>query len=187
MGSAAVQLGKAMGARVIATAGSDSKRELCRALGADAVVDYGDAGWVDAVRALAPRGVDLVFDPVGGEVGAQSARCLGFGARLLVVGFAGGTLTQLPANRLLLANASAIGVLWGEVRKREPALASRLAQEIRDWWREGRLHPLEATAFDFARLPEALAALAQRRTCGKAILAMSPMSPTERAGSNSLA
>lgn len=187
VGSAAVQLGKAMGARVIATAGSDSKRELCRALGADAVVDYGDAGWVDAVRALAPRGVDLVFDPVGGEVGVQSARCLGFGARLLVVGFAGGTLTQLPANRLLLANASAIGVLWGEVRKREPALASRLAQEIRDWWREGRLRPLEATAFDFARLPEALAALAQRRTCGKAILTMSPMSPTERAGSNSLA
>lgn len=83
--------------------------------------------------------------------------------------------------------ASAIGVLWGEVRKREPALASRLAQEIRNWWREGRLRPLEATAFDFARLPEALAALAQRRTCGKAILRMSPMSPTERAGSSSLA
>lgn len=170
VGSAAVQLGKLMGARVIATAGSASKRDACLALGADAAVDYTDLKWVDEVRTLAPTGVDVVCDPVGGEIGAQSVRCLAFGARLLVVGFAGGALTQLPANRLLLANASAIGVLWGEVRKRDPGLARQLADEVQAWYREGRLRPLEASVFDFDDAPAALAALEQRQTSGKAVL-----------------
>jgi NADPH2:quinone reductase len=172
VGSAAVQLGKLMGARVIATAGSAAKRDACAALGADETLDYTDAKWVDEVRKLAPQGVDVVYDPVGGDIGAQSVRCLAFGARLLVVGFAGGTLTQLPANRLLLANASAVGVLWGEVRKREPGLARQLGEEIQDWYRQGRLRPLEASVFDFDDAPAALAALERRQTSGKAILLM---------------
>lgn len=173
VGSAAVQLGRQMGARVIATAGSAAKLDACRALGAHEAIDYTDATWVHALRELAPRGVDVVFDPVGGEIGAQSARCLAFGARLLVIGFASGSLTQLPANRLLLANASAIGVLWGEVRKREPGLAAQLAGEIHAWYREGRLRPLDASAFDFEAAPAALEALERRRTSGKAILILS--------------
>jgi NADPH2:quinone reductase len=177
VGSAAVQLGKLLGARVIATAGSAAKREACRALGADETIDYTDPGWVAAVRKLVPQGVDVVYDPVGGEIGAQSLRCLAFGARLLVIGFAGGGLTQLPANRLLLANASAIGVAWGEVRKREPALAARLAEEIHAWYREGRLRPLDATVFPFEEAPAALQALARRRTAGKAILTLNTTTP----------
>lgn len=170
VGSAAVQIGKLMGARVIATAGSSSKREACLALGADAAIDYTNPKWVDEVRRLAPSGVDVVYDPVGGDIGSQSVRCLAFGARLLVIGFAGGTLTQLPANRLLLANASAIGVLWGEVRKREPELSRRLSEEIQGWYQEGRLRLLDASSFSFEDARAALAALEGRQTSGKAIL-----------------
>lgn len=170
VGSAAVQLGKLLGARVIATSGSASKRAACLALGADAAVDYTNPQWVDEVRKLAPHGVDVVYDPVGGEIGAQSVRCLAFGARLLVVGFAGGTLTQLPANRLLLANASAVGVLWGEVRERDPGLARQLGDEIQGLYLQGHLRPLEASVFDFDDAPAALAALERRQTSGKAIL-----------------
>ena len=114
VGAAAVQLGKRFGARVIATAGGARKVQACRDIGADEAIDYRDGDWLAEVRRLAPNGVDVVYDPVGGEVGAQSLRCLAFGARYLVIGFAGGTLTQLPANRLLLHNASAIGVLWAK-------------------------------------------------------------------------
>jgi NADPH2:quinone reductase len=173
VGSAAVQLGKVMGARVIATAGSAAKLDACRALGADEAIDYTDPKWVDEVRKLAPQGVDVIYDPVGGEIGAQSVRCLAFGARLLVIGFAGGALTQLPANRLLLANASAIGVLWGEVRKRDPGLAARLTDDIYGLYREGRLRPLDVSPFDFADAPAALVALERRQTSGKAILILS--------------
>ncbi|MDB5818201.1 MAG: alcohol dehydrogenase [Rhizobacter sp.] len=172
VGSAAVQLGKLLGARVIATASSAVKLAACRELGADEVVDYSDSGWVDKVKQMAPEGVDMVYDPVGGEIGTQSLRCLAFNARYLIVGFAGGTLTQLAANRLLLRNASAIGVLWGAVRNREPLLASRLTEEIYGWNREGRLTPLAPSEFAFAQAPEALLALEGRRTAGKVLLVL---------------
>jgi NADPH2:quinone reductase len=164
VGAAAVQLGKHFGARVIATAGGAAKLQACRDIGADEAVDYRDGDWVAEVRRLAPNGVDVIYDPVGGEIGAQSLRCLAFGARYLVIGFAGGSLTQLPANRLLLHNASAIGVLWGEVRKRDPALSARLTREVYDWYHEGRLAPPAGPEFAFEQAREALAALEGRAT-----------------------
>ena len=167
VGSAALLLGKRAGARVIATAGGAEKLQRCRELGADAVVDYRADDWVDAVRALAPQGVDVVYDPVGGETGAQSLRVLAFGARYLVIGFAGGTLTQLPANRLLLHNASAVGVLWGEMRKRDPALSAALTAEIYGAFRDGSLRPPPGRGYAFDQLPQALAALEGRATVGK--------------------
>ncbi|KWT85400.1 MULTISPECIES: NADPH:quinone oxidoreductase family protein [unclassified Variovorax] len=170
VGSAALQLGKLLGARVIATAGSALKLQACLDAGADAALDYGDPGWVDAFRKLAPGGADVIYDPVGGEVGAQSLRCLAFGARYLVIGFAGGALTQLPANRLLLHNASAVGVLWGEVRKRDIALAARLTREVYDWHAEGRIRLMPGQPFAFEQAREALAALEGRTTVGKAWL-----------------
>lgn len=174
VGSAAVQLGKWMGARVIATAGGADKVALSRAIGADEALDYGSGDWVEAVRRLAPGGVDVVYDPVGGEVGAQSLRCLAFGARYLVIGFAGGTLTQLPANRLLLHNASAVGVLWGEVRKRDPALAARLTAEVYEAYRAGHLQLLPGRGFAFAQAGAALAALGGRASAGKLWLELPP-------------
>ncbi len=167
VGSAALLLGKRMGARVIATAGGPDKAQRCRDLGADVAVDYRAGDWVEAVRAAAPQGVDVVYDPVGGDTGAQSLRVLAFGARYLVIGFAGGALTPLPANRLLLHNASAIGVLWGEVRKRDPALSAALTAEIYDAFREGTLQPPPGRAYAFDELPQALAALQGRATVGK--------------------
>ncbi len=167
VGSAAVQLGKLIGARVIATAGGAQKVQACLDAGADAALDYRGGDWVAQVRQLAPGGVDVVYDPVGGETGVQSLRCLAFGARYLVIGFAGGTLTALPANRLLLHNASAIGVLWGEVRKRDPALAAELTREIYGWHRDGKLAPLPGRGYDFEQAPEALAALDGRVSVGK--------------------
>ncbi|MFT3820855.1 MAG: NADPH:quinone oxidoreductase family protein [Rubrivivax sp.] len=172
VGSAALLLGQRIGARVIATAGGPEKAQLCRELGADAVVDYRAGDWVDAVRALAPDGVDVIYDPVGGDTGAQSLRVLAFGARYLVVGFAGGTLTQLPANRLLLHNASAVGVLWGEVRKRDPALSAALTAEIYDAFRDGALRPPPGRGYAFDELPQALAALEGRSTVGKVWIEM---------------
>jgi NADPH2:quinone reductase len=167
VGSAALLLGKRAGARVIATAGGAEKLQVCREQGADAVVDYRAGDWVEAVRALAPQGVDVVYDPVGGETGAQSLRVLAFGARYLVIGFAGGTLTQLPANRLLLHNASAVGVLWGEMRKRDPALSAALTDEIYGAFRDGSLRPPPGRGYAFDALPQALAALEGRATVGK--------------------
>ena len=170
VGGAAVQLGKLMGARVIATAGGPHKVQACLDTGADAALDYRAGDWVAAVKQLAPGGVDVVYDPVGGEIGAQSLRCLAFGARYLVIGFAGGTLTQLPANRLLLHNASAVGVLWGEVRKRDLALAAQLTREVYAWYGEGRLAPQMGPEYGFENAREALAALEGRATVGKVAL-----------------
>ncbi|MEJ8812968.1 NADPH:quinone oxidoreductase family protein [Variovorax ureilyticus] len=170
VGSAALQLGKLMGARVIATAGGPRKVQACLDAGADAALDYGDPGWADAFRKVAPGGADVIYDPVGGEIGAQSLRCLAFGARYLVIGFAAGTLTQLPANRLLLHNASAIGVLWGEVRKRDLALAAQLTREVYGWHAAGRIRLMPGPSFDFDDAQAALAALEGRSTVGKAWL-----------------
>ncbi|MEP6724018.1 MAG: NADPH:quinone oxidoreductase family protein [Variovorax sp.] len=167
VGSAAVQLGKLLGARVIATAGGAAKVQACRDAGADAALDYRAGDWVGEVRKLAPGGVDVVYDPVGGETGVQSLRCLAVGARYLIIGFAGGTLTALPANRLLLHNASAIGVLWGEMRKRDPALAAELTREIYGWHRDGRLALLPGRGYGIEQAPEALAALEGRASVGK--------------------
>ncbi len=172
VGSAALLLGKQMGARVIACAGGAAKAGLCRELGADAVVDVQAGDWVPTLRALAPQGVDVVYDPVGGETGVQSLRCLAFGARYLVIGFAGGALTQLPANRLLLHNASAVGVLWGEVRRRDPALSAALTQEVYDRWRAGGLKLPPGRAYAFDEAPQALLALRQRQTVGKVWITM---------------
>jgi len=170
VGSAAVQIGKLFGARVIAAAGGAFKLGACRDNGADEAIDYSDPNWVEEIRRLAPKGVDVIYDPVGGEIGAQSLRCLAYGARYLVIGFAGGALTQLPANRLLLHNASAIGILWGEVRKRDAALAARLTAEVYACYRQGQLVPPAGPVYPFEQAREALAALEGRSTVGKVVL-----------------
>jgi NADPH2:quinone reductase len=167
VGSAAVSLGKRAGARVIATAGGGDKLEACRAVGADDAIDYRDGTWVDAVKRLVPGGVDVVYDPVGGDIGTHSLRCLAYGARYLVIGFTSGTLTLLPANRLLLHNATAHGVLWGEVRKRDPALAARLTHEIYEAHASGELPLLPGCGYPFGQAREALTALEGRRSTGK--------------------
>ena len=117
-----------------------------------------------------PGGVDVVYDPVGGEVGGQSLRSLAWRGRYLVVGFAAGPLTQLAANRLLLKEAAALRVFWGEARRRDPAEAGRVGQAVLELYRAGRLDPLIGARFPLDRARDALDALAGRRTMGKVLL-----------------
>ncbi len=171
VGSAAVQIAKAAGARVIATAGTAEKRELCRGLGADEVIDYAAPDWVDRLRAVTGgAGADVIYDPVGGEVGVQSLRGLAWRGRYLVVGFAAGTIPDLPANRLLLKDASAMGVFWGEVCKRDPAAAEQVADAVLALYRAGRLSPLIGARFPLAEAREALDRLGRRETVGKVLV-----------------
>ena len=171
VGSAAVQIAVAAGCRVIATAGSDEKRDTCRTLGAELVIDYAQKDWVDTLRASFPDGVDVIYDPVGGVVGEQSLRALAWRGRYLVVGFAGGPITALAANRLLLKETTALGVFWGETRTREPETApngSRATSSISTVRR--KLDPLIGGRFPLDRAHEALDLLAARRTVGKILI-----------------
>ena len=170
VGSAAIQIAKAAGCRVIATAGTEAKLAVCRDLGAELALDYSDPGWFDRLREAVPGGVDIVYDPVGGEVGTQSLRALAWRGRYLVVGFAAGPLTQLAANRLLLKEATALGVFWGEARQRDPANADRVGHAILDLYRAGRLDPLIGGRFPLEQARDALDSLAARQTVGKILL-----------------
>ncbi len=171
VGSAAVQLAKAAGCRVIATAGTAEKRELCRRLGADEVIDYTSPDWVDRLRAATGgAGADVIYDPVGGGIGVQSMRCLAWRGRYLVIGFAAGAIPELPANRLLLKDASAMGVFWGEVCKRDPAAAAQVADAVLELYRSGLLSPLIGGRFPLQDAREALDRLGRRETVGKILL-----------------
>jgi NADPH2:quinone reductase len=171
VGSATVHLAKLWGAEVIAAAGGPDKVAVCRKLGADHVIDYNSERTVEAVRKIAGGdGVDIAVDSVGGSAAIDCLRCLGWGGRLMIVGFAGGTVADLPSNRLLLRNASAMGVYYGEHRKHDPALAAAIFVELFDLYRAGAFRPLVRDVFTFAEAPAALAALASRRSVGKVVI-----------------
>jgi len=171
VGSAAVQIALAHGCRVIATAGSEDKLTVCRELGADVALSYGADGWVNAVRAATGgAGADVIFDPIGGQVGIDSLRCLAWQGRLLVIGFAAGSIPALPSNRLLLKESSALGVFWGEAAKRDPALLQEVQAALLALYRAGRVDPLIGGRFALSDAPAALARLSARKTVGKILL-----------------
>ena len=130
VGMSAIQLGRAFGARVIATAGSHEKLEFARSLGAEHAIDYSDGAWVDQVKQLTGgRGADVIYDPVGGDVFDLSTKCIAPGGRLLVIGFASGRIPSIAANRILLKNISIVGALWGGHAQAHPEyLAKRSAR-----------------------------------------------------------
>ncbi len=169
VGLAAVEVAKQRGARVIAAVGASQKCALARAHGADETVDYRETEWSDRVKAMTGgRGVDVIVDPVGGELTRQALRLLDWGGRLLIVGFSSGEIPQIPANRLLLRRASAIGVYWDH--DRDGPMLARIAQQILDFSAAGVIRPHIGATFAFEDLPTALAALRGRRTAGKTIL-----------------
>jgi NADPH2:quinone reductase len=173
VGSASIQLAKHWGATVIATAGGPDKVALCRDLGADAAIDYRAGGFVQGVReATGGRGVDVVVDPVGGPVTLDSLRCLAWGGRLLVVGFAGGVIADIPANRLLLKNAAALGVYWGDYRAHHPEIVEQTFEEIFALYAAGVIKPLVRDIFPLEEADRALAAIAARETVGKVAILM---------------
>lgn len=171
VGLAAVEVGKAMGATVIAAASSQEKRALALAHGATHVLDSRAGGLREQVKGLTGgRGVDVVFDPVGGELLAESLRCLTWEGRLLVIGFASGSIPQVPANLLLVKNISVVGVYWGGYASRKPEVITQSLRSLFGWHAEGRLRPHVSTTYPLARAADALRALRERRATGKIVL-----------------
>jgi len=173
VGISAIQLGKAWGARVIATAGSAEKLEFAKAHGADHVIDYNDGTWVDRVKELTGgRGADVVYDPVGGDVFDLSTKCIAFGGRLLVIGFASGRIPSIAANRILLKNISVVGALWGGQAAANSAYVVRTQRALTDLFQRGELHPPQPVEYPLDAAPAALRDLANRKILWKAVLAL---------------
>ena len=171
VGLAAVELGKLAGARVIAAASSEEKLQAARGLGADELIDYSSSDLRETVKSMTDgRGVDVVYDPVGGAYTAAALRSLAWRGRLLLIGFAAGEIPQLPANLLLLKEMSAIGVHWGEFAKRDPASNRRLLAQLFGWLAEGRLKPLVSKQYPLAETSQALQDLLARRAVGKLVI-----------------
>jgi len=171
VGMAAIQIGKATGARVIATAGSGPKRTFALAQGADAVFDYSDIGWVDSVlAATGGRGADVIYDPVGGDVFDQSTRCIASEGRLAVIGFASGRVPTIAANRVLLKNISLVGVLWGGYLQAHPEYSATVHAALMAMYRAGQLRPAIGATCAFEHAPRGLRDLANRQVMGKSVL-----------------
>jgi NADPH2:quinone reductase len=171
VGIAAIEIGKALGARVIAAASSEQKRSICREHGADELIDYTASDLKPVLAALtAGKGVDVVFDPVGGAFTEAALRNCAWRGRHLVIGFASGDIPRVPANLLLLKGCSLIGVFWGRYVKSEPGAWARDLATLFLWLRQGRLRPHIAERYPLERGAEALAALLARRACGKLVI-----------------
>ena len=169
-GSAAVQVAKALGARVIAVASDEGKREAARQAGADETVDAGE-GWRERVKGLTERaGVDLVFDPVGGERMTESLRCLAPEGRLLVVGFAAGEIPDFAANRVLLRNVDVVGVNWGGLAMARPEIVAEAAEDLIRWHAAGLVAPVIGGRYALEDGADALRALEARRAVGNLVL-----------------
>jgi NADPH2:quinone reductase len=171
VGMSAIQLGRAFGARVIATAGSREKLDFAGRQGAEYVLDYRDDKWVDEVKALTGgRGADVIYDPVGGDVFDLSTKCIAPYGRLLVIGFAGGRIPSVAANRILLKNMSVVGVYWGGNVKMKPGYTAATQGALERLWLEGKVSPEVSTTWPLGELPGAMRALTERKVPGKAVL-----------------
>ncbi len=171
VGSAAIQLGKAVGAKVIATAGGERKTDICRELGADHVIDYTTEDFVPIVKELTGgHGADIVYDPVGGDVFDKSRKCIAFEGRIVVVGFTSGRIPEAPANHLLVKNYSVVGLHWGLYRKMDPARIGTVHEELTRLVESGAVDPLVGAVHPLDEAPQALKALADRGTVGKVVL-----------------
>jgi NADPH2:quinone reductase len=171
VGLAAVQIGKALGARVIATAGGAEKLAVARENGADDTIDYREEDFVERVMALTSgKGADVIYDSVGGDVFDKSLKCIAWNGRLLVIGFASGEIPSVKANRILLKNISVVGLHWGAHVAREPARIPETFAALFRLYREGRIRPVVFKTHPLEDLPAALAALGGRKTYGKVIV-----------------
>jgi NADPH2:quinone reductase len=170
VGSAAIQLARAAGARVFSTAGGPDKVEICRELGAELAIDYREENFVDVVKeATGGRGADVIFDPVGGNVFDRSRRCVAFEGRIVVVGFTSGRIADAPTNHALVKNYSVVGLHWGLYNKIMPELVAETHDTLVRLYEEGRIEPLIFETVPFEDLPHALELLASRKTYGKLV------------------
>ena len=171
VGSAAIQLGLAAGARVIATAGGADKVQICRDLGADLAIDYRADDFVAAVKeATDGRGADVIYDSVGGDTFDRSRRCVAFEGRILVIGFAGGRFADAPTNHILIKNYSVVGLHWGLYKRNDPELVVRCHDELLGLHARGLIAPLISSQRPLEEAPQALTELAARGTWGKVVI-----------------
>lgn len=170
VGMAAIQIAKAKGARVIATAGAEKKLDFCREIGADETIDYRESDWHERVKKITGRGADVIVDVVGGDVFDLSAKCIAPDGRLLVIGFASGRIPEIAANRILLKNMSVVGVFWGRHLEEHEHYGAEAHGALRDLYLEGKVAPYVDRTFPLKEAPTALAELANRRIKGKAVL-----------------
>jgi len=172
VGLAAVQIGRALGARVLATAGSAAKLAVAREHGAEEAFDYSKPDWVERVKeATGGRGADVIYDPVGGEILELSTKAIAFGGRLLVIGFASGKIPSIPANRILLKNISVVGLHWGAYRAHDPGKIGEAMVELFKLYEQGKIRPVVSSVRPLAEAAAALDEIASRRSVGKVLLA----------------
>ncbi|MXV20420.1 NADPH:quinone oxidoreductase family protein [Deinococcus xianganensis] len=171
VGLAAVMIGKALGARVIAAASTPEKLDLARAHGADEVINYTDTDLKAAVAELTgKKGMDVILDPVGDRWAESAFRAIAWGGRYLVIGFAGGEIPRLPLNLPLLKGASIVGVFWGEYARRDPRGNARHLTQLAGWVQSGTLKPEISRAYTLQEAPQAMRDLLERRVTGKVIV-----------------
>jgi len=171
VGLAAVEIGKAMGAKVIAAASSADKLAVAKAAGADELIDYSTSSLKDEIKRLTGgQGVDVIYDPVGGELFDQAVRGLAWNGRLLVVGFASGVIPQLPVNLALLKGAAVVGVFWGAFAQRQPQDNAANFRQLFAWHAEGKIKPLVSKTYPLAEAGSAIEQLAQRKAVGKLVV-----------------
>jgi len=171
VGLAAIEIGKALGARVIAAASSADKLEVCRAHGADVLVDYSKEDLREALKAATGgKGPDVIYDPVGGPYTEPALRSIAWRGRHLVIGFAAGEIPKLPWNLMLLKGASVVGVFWGEFARREPQANLAAMREMLGWMAEGKLKPLVSKRYALGETAQALNDMAERKVTGKVVI-----------------
>ncbi len=171
VGTAAIQIAKAVGAKVIAAASTAEKCALCTSAGADATINYSTENLKDAVRALTDgKGADVIYDPVGGDFTEPAFRTIAWRGRYLVVGFASGPIPSLPLNLPLLKGASVVGVFWGDFAKKEPKANAAMMMELAQWYGQGKIKPIIDSIMPMADLKAAYAHMGSRGVMGKLVM-----------------
>src|SRR5690606_33058080 len=169
-GLAAVRIGKALGAKVVAAVSSDEKQQVVTGAGADVVVRYDRHDLREAMRGVAPDGVDVVYDPVGGDVTEPAFRSRGWGGRHLVIGFAGGSIPKVAANLARLKGASLGGVIWRRVTRAEPERNRAKPTTLFEWWKEGKVAPLVSEVYPLEKSIDALRKIGGRGAIGRLVV-----------------
>jgi NADPH2:quinone reductase len=171
VGTAAIQIAKAAGARVIAAASTDEKCAICTSIGADATINYASKNLRDEIKRLTDgKGPDVIYDPVGGDYAEPAFRSIGWRGRYLVVGFASGSIPSLPLNLTLLKGASIVGVFWGDFAKREPKANAAMMAELANWYAQGKIKPVIDRTMPMAELKAAYAYMGSRGVMGKLVM-----------------
>lgn len=170
VGMSAIQIGKALGAQVVATASTEAKLAFCREQGADHSVNYTDPAWADMVRSITGGGANVIYDPVGGDIFDASTKCTAVGGRILVIGFTSGRIPTVQVNRLLLKNISVAGAVWGGWCQTHPEYIHQTHQRLTEMFQTGKIQPVVSRRYPLDAVPRAIRDLADRAATGKSIV-----------------